>query len=137
TALGASKRVHPETRSPAETEPRPRAALRLLLAEDNPINQKLAIKALQKRGHTVFLAADGLEALEILLREAVDLVLMDLQMPRMDGLAATAAIRTRERDTGGHLPIVAVTAHAMAGDRERCLAAGMDDYLSKPLRTDE
>ncbi len=107
------------------------------MAEDNPVNQKLATRTLQKRGHTVFLANDGIEALEILTREAVDLVLMDVQMPRMDGLAATATIRERERIGGGRVPIIAVTAHAMAGDRERCLAAGMDGYLSKPLKADE
>ncbi len=137
TALGTSKRALSEPCLPAEPAPQPQATLRILLAEDNPINQRLAIKALQKRGHTVFLASDGVEALEILEREPVDLVLMDVQMPRMDGLAATAALRARERETGRRLPIVAVTAHAMAGDRELCLAAGMDDYLSKPLRTDE
>lgn len=139
TALGTSKRTLPEVCAPPEVAQPPQHSLRILLAEDNPINQKLMIKALQKRGYTVFLASDGIEALEILKRETVDLALMDVQMPRMDGLAATAAIRAweREQGSGKRLPIVAVTAHAMAGDRELCLAAGMDDYLSKPLRTDE
>src|SRR5690606_34021444 len=122
TTLGASKRARPEVRPPAETDfQRQQRPLRILLAEDNPVNQKLATRTLEKRGHTVFLANDGVEALDILTREAVDLVLMDVQMPRMDGLDATAAIRGRERIGGGRVPIIAVTAHAMAGDRERCL----------------
>ena len=84
-------------------------------------------------GHTVVVAADGRQAFECLEREDFDLILMDVQMPEMDGFAATAAIRARERSTGDHIPIVAMTAHAMKGDRERCLAAGMDDYVTKPV----
>jgi signal transduction histidine kinase/DNA-binding response OmpR family regulator/HPt (histidine-containing phosphotransfer) domain-containing protein len=112
-------------------------SLRVLLAEDNEVNQQLAIKTLKKRGHTVVVACNGREALAALERESVDLILMDIQMPEMDGFAATAAIRDREKVSGGHVPIVALTAHAMKGDRERCLAAGMDAYVSKPLRVKE
>ena len=112
-------------------------SLHILLAEDNEVNQQLAVKTLQKRGHTVVVAGNGREALAALEQETVDLVLMDVQMPEMDGFAATAAIREREKGTGRHIPIVALTAHAMKGDRERCLAAGMDAYVSKPLRVEE
>jgi CheY-like chemotaxis protein len=107
--------------------------LRLLLAEDNPINQRLAVRLLEKRGHSATLVSTGREALEAIDRESFDLVLMDVQMPDMDGLEATRALRARENGTGRHLPIVAMTAHAMKGDSERCLAAGMDAYLSKPI----
>jgi len=106
---------------------------RILLVEDNIINQRVAIGMLAKRGHQVTLAQDGAEAVAITERHAFDLVLMDLQMPGMSGLDATAAIRTREQVTGGHLRIIAMTARAMASDREQCLAAGMDGYLSKPI----
>jgi CheY-like chemotaxis protein len=92
---------------------------------------------LKKRGHTVVVVGDGREALAALERQTVDLILMDVQMPEMDGFAATAAIRKREKASGGHVPIVALTAHAMKGDRERCLASGMDAYVSKPLRAEE
>jgi signal transduction histidine kinase/HPt (histidine-containing phosphotransfer) domain-containing protein len=107
--------------------------LRVLMAEDNVVNQKVAVGLLGNRGHDITIANNGREALEALAREAFDLVLMDLQMPEMGGIEAVAAIRLREQRTGGHIRIVAMTAHAMAGDRERCLAAGMDDYVSKPL----
>src|SRR5581483_11592577 len=113
------------------------ARYHLLLAEDNPINQKLAVRLLEKRGHTVDVAGNGKEALAALERQPYDLVLMDLQMPEMGGMEATAAIRAAEAGTGRHQPIVAMTAHAMKGDRERCLDAGMDGYLSKPIRADE
>jgi signal transduction histidine kinase/ligand-binding sensor domain-containing protein/DNA-binding response OmpR family regulator len=114
-----------------------RAPLRILLAEDNNVNQMLAVRLLQKRGHAVTVAATGKEALEILEKETFDLVLMDVQMPEMDGFETTAAIRARERQTGGHIPIVAMTAHAMKGDQERCLKAGMDSYISKPIGADQ
>jgi len=120
---------------PSETAlPRPR---RILLAEDSPVNQKLAIALLQKRGHQVRVARTGREALDLLDQEPFDLVLMDVQMPEMDGFEATAAIRRREAVHGGHIPIIALTAHAMKGDRERCLEAGMDAYLAKPIRAQE
>jgi two-component system, sensor histidine kinase and response regulator len=110
---------------------------RILLAEDGLVNQRVAVTLLEQRGHSVVVANNGREALELLERETFDLVLMDLQMPTMDGLQATAAIRAYEQVNGGHLPIIAVTAHAMKGDRERCLEAGMDGYISKPIRSEE
>jgi signal transduction histidine kinase/DNA-binding response OmpR family regulator len=115
----------------------PGVALRVLLAEDNQVNQRLATRLLEKRGHRVTIAANGREALEALEKESYDLVLMDLQMPEMDGFEATAAIRAKERNSGKHQMVIALTAHAMKGDRERCLAAGMDSYLSKPIRPQE
>ena len=111
--------------------------LRILLAEDNLVNQRLALRMLEKRGHTVLVANDGREAIAILQREQVDIVLMDVQMPDLDGFQATAAIRDHEKTSGDHLPIVALTAHALKGDKERCLANGMDAYLSKPIRPED
>ncbi|MBU2551681.1 MAG: response regulator [Proteobacteria bacterium] len=111
--------------------------LSILLAEDNVINQKLMTRLLEKRGHQVVVAANGREAVAELENRAFDLVLMDVQMPLMDGLEATRTIRERENRVGGHVPIVAMTARAMKGDREKCLAAGMDEYLSKPIRIEE
>ncbi len=110
-----------------------RGQLRILLAEDNRVNQVLTVRLLEKRGHEVAVVGNGVEALEALDRHAFDLVLMDVQMPEMDGLQATAAIRRGELKSGKHIPIVAMTAHAMAGDKERCLEAGMDDYITKPI----
>src|SRR5580704_2363689 len=115
----------------------PDAYLRVLLVEDNLVNQRLAVRLLEKRGHRVAVAASGLEALLALEKESFDLVLMDVQMPVMDGLEATAAIREKEKATGLHQAVVALTAHAMKGDREKCLASGMDGYLSKPIRPQE
>jgi signal transduction histidine kinase/CheY-like chemotaxis protein len=115
----------------------PSASLHVLLAEDNRVNQRLATRLLEKRGHSVVVAADGREALAAIEKEGFDLVLMDLQMPEMDGFEATVAIREKEKAGGARLPIVALTAHAMKGDREKCLAAGMDGYLTKPIRTPE
>jgi len=106
---------------------------RVLLVEDNIVNQKVAVGLLAKRGHAVAVAGDGRQALDALARDLFDVVLMDVQMPVMGGLDATRAIRERERATGAHVRIVAMTAHALNGDRERCLAAGMDGYLSKPI----
>jgi signal transduction histidine kinase/DNA-binding response OmpR family regulator len=107
--------------------------LRILLVEDNRVNQTLACRLLEKRGHEVVTAGNGRAALEVLENLTPDLVLMDIQMPEMNGLQATALIRQKELKTGKHVPIVAMTAHAMAGDKERCLAAGMDGYITKPL----
>ena len=107
--------------------------LRVLVAEDNAVNRTLVVQLLQKRGHRVTVVENGREALAALEREAFDVALMDVQMPELDGFEATAEIRARERTSGRRLPIVAMTAHAMKGDRERCLAAGMDGYVSKPL----
>jgi two-component system, sensor histidine kinase and response regulator len=117
-----------------------RGRLNILLAEDNLINQKVAVRLLEKRGHTVVVAETGQQALGMLELPALqpfDLVLMDVQMPEMDGLQTTAAIREREMISGKHIPIIAMTAHAMVGDKERCLAAGMDGYTSKPLQIQE
>jgi signal transduction histidine kinase/CheY-like chemotaxis protein len=111
--------------------------LRILLAEDNAVNQVLAVRLLEKRGHTVTIAGNGKEALAALEKQSFDLVLMDVQMPEMDGFEATAAIRGKEKSSGNHLPVIAMTAHAMVGDKERCLEAGMDDYIAKPIRPEE
>jgi PAS domain S-box-containing protein len=123
--------------SPPARLPGPFRPLRILLAEDSLVGQKLAIGLLEKRGHTVRLANDGREAIAAVEHEDFDLVLMDVQMPEMDGLEATVILRDREKQTGGHLPVVAMTAHAMKGDRQRCLAAGMDDYVAKPIHAKE
>ena len=109
------------------------SGIHVLLCEDNPVNQRVAQAILQKAGHRIEIAANGREALRLLEQQAFDLVLMDVQMPEMDGLEATAAIRQREVRTGAHIPIVAMTAHAMQGDQQRCLEAGMDAYISKPI----
>ncbi len=111
----------------------PTEALDILLAEDNRVNQTVARAILEKRGHRVTVVGDGEAALEALETDAFDLVLMDVQMPVMDGLEATRALRAREEE-GRRTPVIALTAHAMSGDRDRCLEAGMDDYLTKPLR---
>jgi signal transduction histidine kinase/ligand-binding sensor domain-containing protein/CheY-like chemotaxis protein len=107
--------------------------LRILLAEDNKINQLLTLRLLEERGHTVTIVGNGRDALDALARERFDMVLMDVQMPAMGGLEATKAIRAQERESGSRLPIIAMTANAMKGDRERCLEAGMDGYVSKPV----
>jgi len=129
-------------RRPADQDvPRPTRSverrLNILVAEDNPTNQTLVRLLLEQDRHRVTLVPDGREAVAKSGTTSYDLILMDVQMPEMDGFEATAAIRQRERTTGGHVPIVAMTAHAMAGDRERCLTQGMDGYVSKPLRTAE
>ena len=115
----------------------PLAPLRILLAEDSPFNQKLAIGLLEKHGHHVTVVDDGAKAVAKVSQEPFDLVLMDVQMPHMDGLEATATIRQQEQTTAQHIPIIAMTAHAMKGDRELCLEAGMDGYLSKPIYAQE
>jgi CheY-like chemotaxis protein len=112
-----------------------RQRLRILLAEDNAVNQTLAIRMLEKCGHDVQVVSTGKEALAALDQQPFDLVLMDVQMPDLDGLETSAVIRARERGTGRHLPIIAMTAHAMQGDQERCLAAGMDAYITKPMQS--
>ena len=114
-------------------EVRASRTLRILLAEDHPINQDLAVRILERWGHVVTVANDGREAVEACKTEEFDLVLMDVQMPEMDGLAATAALRALEKPAGRHTPVIAMTAHAMEGDKERCLAAGMDGYVTKPI----
>jgi signal transduction histidine kinase/CheY-like chemotaxis protein len=111
--------------------------LNILVTEDNLVNQRLATRLLEKRGHRVTVAGNGRKALEALETHAFDLVFMDVQMPEMDGLEATSAVRKNEASTGKHLPIIALTAHAMKGDQERCLGVGMDGYLTKPIRSQE
>ena len=115
----------------------PGAILRVLLAEDNVVNQRLMVRLLEKRGHRVVVVANGREALQEIEKESFDLILMDVQMPEMDGLEASAVIRRIEADTGAHIPIMAITANAFAEDREQCLQAGMDDFLTKPIRAEE
>jgi len=115
----------------------PSASLSILLVEDNAVNQRLAVRLLEKRGHHVLVAANGREALGILEKKAFDVVFMDVQMPGLDGIEATAAVRKKELLSGKHQAVIALTAYAVKGDRERFLAAGMDGYLSKPIRTQE
>jgi CheY-like chemotaxis protein len=137
--------VHPEGSDkynaalPADDHAQPSAAsgvrtLRILLTEDNLVNQRVARRILEKAGCSVVVANNGKEALSALEDHTFDLILMDVQMPEMDGFEATAAIRSKEAITGAHLPIIAMTAHAMKGDEARCLAGGMDGYISKPIR---
>jgi CheY-like chemotaxis protein/HPt (histidine-containing phosphotransfer) domain-containing protein len=135
SAVGAALRSAEVTEEAPAAAPRRR--LRVLLAEDNAVNQKLMVRLLEKWGHQAAVAANGREALAALEKEHFDVVLMDVQMPEIGGFEATAAIRAREAEAGGHLPVVAMTAHAMKGDRERCLAAGMDGYIAKPIQAHE
>ena len=137
TSLGAAV-AGPESVPPGQPmeESRP-PTLRILVAEDSVFNQKLAVGLLEKYGHAVVIARNGKEAIGAWVAEPFDVVLMDVEMPEMDGFEATAVIRNQERLKGTHIPIIAMTAHAMKGDRERCLAAGMDDYISKPIRAQE
>jgi len=136
-ALGVAAADHEDLATPPRPLPTPLRPLRILLAEDSLVNQKLAVGLLEKQGHTVVVANHGKEAVAAWRSRAFDLVLMDVQMPEMDGLEATAAIRAQEQATGRHVPIIAMTAHALKGDRERCLEAGMDDYIAKPIRARE
>lgn len=132
TILGQQPLAKDAEDSPVETAEFSSVRLRILLAEDHEVNQKLAIRILEKKGHKVTVVSDGRQAVEAVGRQPFDVVLMDVQMPRMSGIEATRAIRERERSTGDHVPIIAMTAHAMTGDRERCLEAGMDGYVPKP-----
>jgi two-component system, sensor histidine kinase and response regulator len=140
---GYSEAAEENARPTAEAEPKRRTAVHsnILLADDNPVNQRVVQRMLEKDGHQVTVVSDGREALEALKSaqgdEAFHLVLMDVQMPRMDGLEATRAIRESERRAAAHIPIIALTAHAMKGDRDKCLAAGADDYLAKPIHAAE
>jgi CheY-like chemotaxis protein len=127
--LGESPRVSIQSASNGQNVP----ALRVLVAEDNAVNRLVAHRLLQKKGHSIVLAHNGREALERIQAEHFDIVLMDVQMPDLDGYTATAEIRKLEANNGKHVPIIGVTAHAMEGDRERCLAAGMDGYVAKPI----
>ena len=112
-------------------------AVRILLVEDNIINQKLALRLLEKMGHHIEVANDGNEAVKKYQEKSYDLIFMDIQMPNLDGIEATSIIRKMELELNKHIPIVALTAHAMKGDREQCINAGMDDYLSKPIHVEE
>jgi len=121
----------------AESSCRIPPMLRVLVAEDNPVNQRLAVRMLEKLGHVVMVAGDGREAVDAFEKGSFDLILMDIQMPKMDGFAATAAIRALERQKHTHVPIIALTAHALKGYEEKCLAAGMDGYCAKPIKMEE
>jgi two-component system, sensor histidine kinase and response regulator len=135
TALRRAAHAHsPALPAPQHLPLGRRQRLRILLAEDNAVNQTLAVRILEKCGHQVEVVGTGKEALAAVTQHPFDLVLMDVQMPELDGLEATAAIRAQECGTGRHLPIIAMTAHAMKGDQERCLAAGMDGYVTKPMK---
>jgi CheY-like chemotaxis protein len=129
------KGVTTETQEKGDIDMHP--SLKILLAEDNAVNRKLAEVLLRKREWDVVSVTDGQEALTVLEKEKFDLILMDVQMPVMDGFVATHKIRQKEASKGGHIPIIAMTAHAMKGDREKCIEAGMDDYVSKPMKADE
>ena len=120
-----------------QNKPNPARPLEILIAEDNAVNQKLAIRILEDRGCRVVAANNGAQALALLAEKSFDLILMDVQMPAIDGLEATRAIRMKERQSGAHIPIVALTAHAMSGDESRCREAGMDGYLAKPVRRED
>jgi CheY-like chemotaxis protein len=122
----------PPTSAPV-SNPAAGAGLRVLIVEDDSTNRILATNILKRNGYAIAIAKDGLEAVEMCSLDSFDLILMDVQMPNLNGLEATAAIRRLEEATGRHTPILALTAHAMDGDRERCIAAGMDDYMSKPI----
>jgi|SRR5579871_1044287 len=134
--FGASAPQADQTESAPALEEKPEN-WRVLVAEDHPVNQLLAVRLLEKHGCAVEVAASGREALEKMEHDHFDVVLMDVQMPEMDGIAATWAIRDKERSTGQHMPVVAMTAHAIKGDQEKCLAAGMDSYVSKPVRKED
>jgi CheY-like chemotaxis protein len=132
-ALGQSAGASPSAPLIKAAQPVQAKGLRILLAEDNRVNQIVATRMAEKMGHSVVAAANGQLALRLLATQPFDLVLMDVQMPEMDGLTAAKKIRESEQATPFHLPIIAMTAHAMKGDRERCMAAGMDAYVSKPI----
>jgi CheY-like chemotaxis protein len=131
--FGGGDHVSPSTQVPHSPETVSSAGLRILIAEDNVVNQRVLQGILVRLNHSITVVGNGQEAVDAVAVDGFDLVLMDVQMPVMDGLAATAAIRQRERATNTHLRIIALTAHAMQGDKERFLKAGMDDYLSKPI----
>ncbi|MDP9279776.1 MAG: response regulator [Gemmatimonadota bacterium] len=137
SVLAGSDRPHERQLVTRHTINEAHRLLRILVAEDNAVNRQLVTALLEKRGHTVVVVVNGLQAVNAVARGGFDLLIMDVQMPEMDGWEATAAIRKAEAATGGHIPIIALTAHAMKGDREACLVAGMDGYLSKPINSGE
>jgi hypothetical protein len=133
--IPSAETVEPRQAEPSKAERIPSSGrkLNILVAEDSKVNQVLVQKVLNKQGHELVVASNGHEALALLETQCFDLLLTDLQMPEMDGFELTAAIRTKERATGGHMPIIALTANAMSGDELRCRNVGMDGYLSKPI----
>jgi len=135
--LGCPPPALPHPEEPPHREVTAHRKLRILLAEDNRVNQAVASRLLAKLGHKFAIANNGLEAMEQLNHQAFDVVLMDVQMPEMDGIRATKTIREREKSTHSHIPIIAMTAHAMTGDRVRCLAAGTDGSITKPINPEE
>jgi CheY-like chemotaxis protein/HPt (histidine-containing phosphotransfer) domain-containing protein len=137
TSIGIRRDEPSVTPPPADVVTADAIKLEILLAEDNAVNQMVAVRVLEKRGHRVTVVSNGEEAIAAVARGRYDVVLMDVQMPVMDGFEATARIREEEKATGRHTPIVAITAHAMKGDRERCVERGMDGYVSKPVRTND
>ena len=137
TVLGSQKDTPQKSLVTVHSLRETQTRLRILMAEDNPVNQRLQVRILEKGGHAVVVVDNGRKALELAENQTFDLILMDVQMPEMNGLEATAAIRQRERISRRHIPIIAMTANAMSGDRQMCLDWGMDDYVSKPIRTKE
>ena len=133
TDADASANVASEAEIIAAASPPAQASLSVLLAEDNKINQRVAVAMLKRAGHRVQVVSNGRDAVFESGRRDFDVILMDVQMPEADGIQATQMIRAREKESGARVPIIALTAHAMQGDRERCIQAGMDDYLTKPL----
>ena len=134
--LGVSARIKDENavNGTRDSQSANKPRLRILVGEDNTVNQMVVVGLLEQQGHTARIAATGNEVLAAWEREAFDLILMDVQMPEMDGLEAPLAIREKEKTSGGHIPIIALTAHAMSGNRERCSSAGMDGFTPKPIR---
>jgi len=132
-AASAAPAASHSSREPAASDPASGQGLKILVVEDDATNRLLATNILKRNGYGVAIARDGLEAVAMVSGESFDLILMDVQMPNMNGLEATATIRKLEETSDRHTPILALTAHAMEGDRERCIDAGMDDYLSKPI----
>jgi CheY-like chemotaxis protein len=134
-AMGTEPAAAAPACAPADRAPAG-SSLRILLAEDNPVNRTLAVRLMEREGHRLTVTCDGREALAAFHAESFDLALLDVQMPEMDGFELTATIRRHEAEHGGHLPIIAMTAHAMKGDDDECRAAGMDGYVSKPIVAD-
>lgn len=135
-SLSSTANPAPRPLDPVNSNSKTQAGMRVLLAEDNAINQKLALRILEKAGYNAMLAHNGQEAVEMAAASAFDLILMDMQMPVMGGIEATRKIREHEQETQTHIPIIGLTANAMASDRDACFAAGMDGYVSEPIRTD-